>query len=47
MERMVARQKWAKKRSSPLVNEHFESFFNAESAALGNNQGFPSLKLAG
>jgi len=37
---MMARQKAAKKRSLPVVNEHFEPLFNAASAALGINQSF-------
>ncbi len=36
----MARQKGAKKRSLQGVNEHYESLFNAASAALGIYQGF-------
>ena len=40
IERMMARQKGAKKRSLQGVNEHFERLFYAASAALGINQSF-------
>ena len=36
----MAKQNKAKKRSLQVVNEHFELFFNAASAAVGINQSF-------
>ena len=36
----MARQKGAKKRGLQVVNEHFELFFNAASAALEIHQSF-------
>jgi len=46
MERMMARQKGARKRSLQVVNEHFEPLFNAASAALGINQSFLNIDSA-
>jgi len=40
MQRMMAKQKGAKKRGLHRVNEHFEPLINAASAALGINQSF-------
>ena len=37
---MMARQKGANKRRLHRVNEHFESLFNAASAAFGVSQDF-------
>ncbi len=40
LKRMKARRKGAKKRSLHVVNEHFERYSNAASAALRINQSF-------
>jgi hypothetical protein len=45
-EAIVARQKWPKKRSLQVVNEHFEAIFNNATVTQVFNQRFPKFYRA-